>query len=353
MTLQCTDTSSPDLERRVAVKVNKGSNPRLLSGVMRERDILLQLSHDNVLELLYHVVVGGGSHEDEEDAHLEARYSRRMCLLILELMDSRDLADLIHQHSRFETGMGLYVEIYSYQLFRGLGYLSLKKVMHRDIKGDNLLICHRQGILKLADFGCAAKEDGEPHTPTVGNRDFRAPELMMGSTLYTSKVDIWSAAVVLCQMVLLRLPYGPCNDSSSVIFRVMDLLGTPTRSDCEAMNVDMELMDSAVNEGLSDQPQSPGVRRCRLRQLFYSSQPPPPPSADLRNLVPLLEGMLVYNPNLRMGPWEVLASPFYEKLREPNLSLPDNHRPAPPMFSFTDEEIGSMPDHVRRILVRD
>ncbi|GFH13257.1 protein kinase domain-containing protein, partial [Haematococcus lacustris] len=85
------------------------------------------------------------------------------------------------------------VKYYTWQILQGLHYLHKRRVLHRDLKPQNLLISRRGNTLKLADFGLA-RAMGVPVrylSPEVVTIWYRAPELLMGSKVYTAAVDIW------------------------------------------------------------------------------------------------------------------------------------------------------------------
>lgn len=82
-----------------------------------------------------------------------------------------------------------------HQMLAGLAYLHRKGVIHRDIKGSNILINNR-GELKLADFGLARfyqKRRRADYTNRVITLWYRPPELLFGATIYGPEVDMWSA----------------------------------------------------------------------------------------------------------------------------------------------------------------
>ena len=84
------------------------------------------------------------------------------------------------------------------QMLAGLAYLHRKGVIHRDIKGSNILLNNR-GELKLADFGLARfyqKRRKSDYTNRVITLWYRPPELLLGTTVYGPEVDMWSAGYV-------------------------------------------------------------------------------------------------------------------------------------------------------------
>ena len=95
------------------------------------------------------------------------------------------------------------VKCYMKQLLFGLEHCHKQSVLHRDIKGSNLLIDNK-GILKIADFGLATFYDPEqkkPLTSRVVTLWYRPPELLLGATYYGVGVDLWSAGCILAELV--------------------------------------------------------------------------------------------------------------------------------------------------------
>ena len=98
------------------------------------------------------------------------------------------------------------------QMLAGLSYLHHKGVIHRDIKGSNILVNSR-GELKLADFGLARfyqKRRQSDYTNRVITLWYRPPELLFGTTVYGPEVDMWSAgyAIHLFPPLLFFYVYG-------------------------------------------------------------------------------------------------------------------------------------------------
>jgi len=97
----------------------------------------------------------------------------------------------------------VFFRCYMHQLLTGLNYCHLNNILHRDIKGSNLLI-DNNGILKLADFGLArscALENSKPLTNRVITLWYRPPELLLGSQSYGPAVDMWSAGCIFAELL--------------------------------------------------------------------------------------------------------------------------------------------------------
>lgn len=99
--------------------------------------------------------------------------------------------------------MGLQVKCYMRQLLSGLEHCHNRNVLHRDIKGSNLLI-DNDGILQIADFGLASFFDPnhkQQMTSRVVTLWYRPPELLLGATDYGVGVDLWSAGCILAELL--------------------------------------------------------------------------------------------------------------------------------------------------------
>ena len=90
------------------------------------------------------------------------------------------------------------------QVLKGLIYLQRNNIVHRDIKGANILIS-KEGEVKLGDFGLARTFNPSNklamYTVKVVTLWYRCPELLLGFRNYNFGVDIWSAACVFAEIV--------------------------------------------------------------------------------------------------------------------------------------------------------
>lgn len=94
------------------------------------------------------------------------------------------------------------IKCYMKQLLSGLDHCHSHGVLHRDIKGSNLLI-DNNGILKIADFGLASFFDPHrdfPMTSRVVTLWYRPPELLLGATHYGVSIDLWSTGCILGEL---------------------------------------------------------------------------------------------------------------------------------------------------------
>lgn len=117
------------------------------------------------------------------------------------------------------------VKCYMQQLLRGLDHCHCRGILHRDIKGSNLLI-DNSGILKIADFGLASFFDPDqrlPLTSRVVTLWYRPPELLLGATNYGVAVDLWSAGCILAELYAGK-PIMPGRTEASYFVTSADLL---------------------------------------------------------------------------------------------------------------------------------
>uniref|UniRef100_T1GBQ5 Protein kinase domain-containing protein n=1 Tax=Megaselia scalaris TaxID=36166 RepID=T1GBQ5_MEGSC len=89
----------------------------------------------------------------------------------------------------------------TYQTLHGVAYCHKQGCLHRDIKPENILLT-AQGQVKLCDFGFARMlSAGENYTDYVATRWYRAPELLVGDTSYSTPVDVWAIGCVFAELV--------------------------------------------------------------------------------------------------------------------------------------------------------
>lgn len=121
---------------------------------------------------------------------------------MLEFVESGSLEDLIKRHGGCFTET--IVAVYIKQVLKGLEYLHAKNVIHRDIKGANILAT-KEGVVKVADFGVATKlEDGHSSNNSnafVGTPYWMAPEVIEMKPFITTACDIWSLGCTVFELL--------------------------------------------------------------------------------------------------------------------------------------------------------
>ncbi|KAJ8485417.1 hypothetical protein OPV22_017902 [Ensete ventricosum] len=120
------------------------------------------------------------------------------------------------------------VKCYMRQLLSGLEHCHLHNIIHRDIKGANLLV-NNEGVLKMADFGLAnfySPWHKQPLTSRVVTLWYRPPELLLGSTDYEATVDLWSVGCVFAEMFVGR-PILQGRTEVEQLHKIFRLCGSP------------------------------------------------------------------------------------------------------------------------------
>ncbi|XP_025026934.1 serine/threonine-protein kinase ICK isoform X1 [Python bivittatus] len=117
-----------------------------------------------------------------------------------------------------------------YQILQGLAFIHKHGFFHRDLKPENLL-CMGPELVKIADFGLAREiRSRPPYTDYVSTRWYRAPEVLLRSTNYSSPIDIWAVGCIMAEVYTLR-PLFPGASEIDTIFKICQVLGTPKKND--------------------------------------------------------------------------------------------------------------------------
>ncbi|XP_054807878.1 probable serine/threonine-protein kinase At1g54610 [Prosopis cineraria] len=314
--------------RIVALKKVRFDNmePESVKFMAREIILLRRLDHPNVLKL---------------EGLVTSRMSCSL-YLVFEYME-HDLAGLAaRQGVKFTEPQ---VKCYMKQLLSGLEHCHSQGVLHRDIKGSNLLI-NNDGILKIADFGLATFYDPEkkqPMTSRVVTLWYRPPELLLGATLYGVGVDLWSAGCILAEL-LAGKPIMPGRTEVEQLHKIFKLCGSPSEEYWKKHRLPNAILFK---------PQQP-YKRC-LSETFKDF----PPSS-----LPLIETLLAIDPDDRGTASAALRSEFFAT--EPYACEPSSLPKYPPSkeldVKLRDEEArrrkaqcgkANAVDGARRVRARD
>ncbi|RLN47817.1 hypothetical protein BBJ29_009027, partial [Phytophthora kernoviae] len=123
--------------------------------------------------------------------------------IVLEYMENGSLAQFMKKFgSLSETLVAMYIT----QVLRGLAYLHEQGVLHRDVKGANILTT-KDGLVKLADFGVAIKlNETQKANSVVGSPYWMAPEVIEMAG-WSSSSDIWSVGCTIIELLTTKPPY--------------------------------------------------------------------------------------------------------------------------------------------------
>lgn len=116
-----------------------------------------------------------------------------------------------------------------YQLLKGTLYCHERRIMHRDLKPSNLLVNETADQIKIADFGLA-RTMGLPlktYTHEVVTLWYRAPEVLLGSKIYSTAIDVWSIGAIFYELAH-KKPLFVGDSEIGQIFKIFRTLGSPT-----------------------------------------------------------------------------------------------------------------------------
>ncbi|XP_057243792.1 cyclin-dependent kinase 2 [Malurus melanocephalus] len=236
---------------------------------------------------------------------LDVIHTENKLYLVFEFLH-QDLKKFMDSSSLSGIALPL-IKSYLFQLLQGLAFCHAHRVLHRDLKPQNLLI-NAEGAIKLAGFGAdfgLARAFGVPvrtYTHTVVTLWYRAPEILLGCKFYSTAVDIWSLGCIFAEMITRRALF-PGDSEIDQLFRIFRTLGTP---------------DEAAWPGVSALPDYKATFPRWARQDLAKVLPPLDEEGRK-----LLAQMLHYDPNKRISAKAALGHPFFRDVTRavPHLRL--------------------------------
>ena len=282
----------------------------------RELPIMQELHHPNIVELKSYYCTKAENCSDDE-FYLNC---------IMEYVP-QTLSDLISQnrknHTKFDS---MTLKIFSYQMLKCIGYLHSLGICHRDIKPQNILIDPADNTLKLCDFGCAKHlVQTESNIAYICSRFYRPPELVVGATIYTTQVDVWSMGCVIAELVLNK-PIFAGKSATDQFLEIMKILGTPSYEQIKCMNDKFK--------GISKLPK---IEPKSWKDVFKNK-------TNDELFIDLVSKLLVYEPSKRLSPYQALLHPYFDDLKNKDAKIP-NH-----LFIFKQCEIDFDKENIDKIL---
>ncbi|CAO3676174.1 hypothetical protein G6F70_000791 [Rhizopus microsporus] len=253
----------------------------LMEGVptttIREISILKELKHKNVVSLL------------------DLEQKDTLIYIAFEFFDL-DLRKYMDNVKREGLSIG-HIRSFMHQLLKGLHYCHSHRILHRDLKPQNLLI-DKTGRLTIADLGLS-RAFGVPmrtYTHQVITLWYRAPEILLGSPHYSTAVDMWSVGCIFAEMLTMQ-PLFPGDSQIDQLFKIFRALGTPT----EEMWPGVTALPDFNN---NFPPWKPSNLKERLKK--YPNNLPAEDSA-----YHLLKCLLTYDPASRISAIRAEEHPFF------------------------------------------
>ena len=257
------------------------------STAIREISLLKELNHINIVKLY------------------EVLHTSKKLTLVFEYVE-QDLKKVIDS----TNGKGVemkYVKSFLYQLLKGVDYIHKKKVLHRDLKPQNLLI-NKDNIVKIGDFGLA-RGYGIPvknYTHEVVTLWYRPPDVLLGNKTYGTTVDMWSIGCIFAEMVTGK-PLFAGNTETDQLKKIFQIRGTPNEKYAPQLR---ELPEWGVGDNnFEDYPEK------NFKELFTN--------LDSEG-IDLLQKFLNLEPDKRISAEEALKHPFFDDLMPNIKKLYDN-----------------------------
>lgn len=225
------------------------------------------------------------------------------------------------------------IQRYMRSLFTALKFVHAKNILHRDIKPTNFLYDCQKGRGVLVDFGLAEREErdgvcpctrtrGAPPKPTAsvggypkndprpskranraGTRGFRAPEVLFKCNRQTTKIDIWSAGVILLTFLSKRFPFFNSPDDIDAIIEMATVFGRAKMRACAALH-------GATFETGIPTISDKGHSLSRIVEWATSRSKNDPLSSGEKRALEFLEKTLDLDHRKRLSAAEALNDPF-------------------------------------------
>jgi serine/threonine protein kinase len=189
--------------KRIALDEEEG----VPATAIREVASLKSLTHANIVRLL----------------DVLCNPTRSSLTFVFEFMEG-DLRQFVKAKQPLEADT---IRRIFFQILLGVSFSHAQRVIHRDLKPQNILI--RDGVPKIADFGLA-RAVTTPHMPftrEVVTLWYRAPEILLGSSRYSTPVDMWSCGCILAEMATGQALFNGDSEFGTLM-RIFELCGTPT-----------------------------------------------------------------------------------------------------------------------------
>ena len=247
----------------------------------REIMLLQELNgHENIVRLLNVIKA-----ENDKDIYL-----------VFEYMETD-----LHTVIRANILEPIHKQFIMYQMLKALKYIHSADIIHRDLKPSNVLI-NSDSYIKICDFGlarCVSSFTGKDVVMTdyVATRWYRAPEILLGSTKYTTQADLWSIGCIFGEL-LGGKPMFPGTSTLSQITKVLEVTGKPSPEDIASIQSDLA---QQMIETISI------PKKKSLKSIYPKATP-----VELD----LLSKLLQFNPNKRINVKQALEHPYVSDFHE-------------------------------------
>ena len=255
-----------------------------LKTIKQEISMLSSLSHKNIV------------------AYIDSEITEQYLNIFLEYIPGGSISLLLKKFGSFNEEL---VIKYTKQILHGLNYLHSHQIMHRDIKGANILV-NSQGICKLADFGASVRIADltiENRKSLHGTPYWMAPEVIK-QIGHGRQADIWSVGCTVIEMLTGKPPFYEFKTHVAAMFHIATTTDYP--------NIPNDLSDEAID----------------FIHLCLTREPKKRP-----NCIKLLKHLFLNNKNLHF------RNKQRRSIRKANKKQPKNESQ---MYNFIDQSVNSL-----------
>ncbi|KAF8560706.1 hypothetical protein P879_09565 [Paragonimus westermani] len=187
-------------QRKIAIKEIPADDSSQFQEVVEEIRLHSRLAHPNIVCYLGAVL---------QDGQLK---------ILMELVPGGSLTSLLKKYGPLKEPA---VAEYSEQILQGLNYLHSHRILHRDIKADNILIDQFTGVVKISDFGVSKRLVGlhAQAQSFKGTIQYMAPELIDNRQGYGFSIDIWSFGCTVVQMLTGTIPFKEYDNPGAILYK--------------------------------------------------------------------------------------------------------------------------------------
>lgn len=278
-------------DKIVAIKKIKLDNNEegIPATTMREISLLSHISHPNIVDMSGCIYAVGELY------------------LIFEFM-ACDLKGYVDSFPHDEFMSTYLLKKFSYFLVEGIRYCHARRILHRDLKPQNILVSSDLD-LKIADFGLG-REHGLPIdelTHEVVTLWYRPPEILLGKKKYSGACDVWGLGCIIAEMAT-KVPLLPGDSEIDQLYQIYRLFGTPTNE---------------IWPGIVDLPDYKAIGpRWKKKDL----------AKELNGRfddvgVELMEKVFTYPPNKRITAKKMLVDPWFDEVRAEMIQMFGNTYP--------------------------
>lgn len=259
---------------------------------LREVKLLKALHHENIVKLK-EVVTSKDSGDIPKNVFMVMEYCEYDLTGIIETPEIKLTQD--------------HIKSWSNQLLQGTHYMHVNNILHRDLKASNLLIT-RRGELKIADWGLARSWNPSMKrlTNPVITLWYRPPELLLGCTKYSPKIDMWSVGCIIAEMFRRGGLLKGSNEAHQLDLIFM-MMGHPTTEDWPNIHQMCPLWKNY--EPKDGEMGAPSMLREELKNRL--------PTSAMNWMTPhaidVINNLLAYNPDKRWSAQQaILAEWFFD-----------------------------------------